>query len=103
MIQFWSPSTNRVLDEEGRCHPQQKDLRPLPKTPTNMPAILYGVGATTIAARERASWQIFEDKRRQRNNQPANERWRGGAAAMPRWGLGSSPRRRIVAATIAFA
>ena len=45
--------TNRVLDKEGRCHPQQKDSRPLPKTPPNTPAILYGVGATTIVARTR--------------------------------------------------
>jgi hypothetical protein len=52
MIKFWTPLINRVLDEEGHCHPQQKDSRPLPNTPPNTPAILYGAGTTTIAARE---------------------------------------------------
>jgi hypothetical protein len=53
MIQFWTPLINHVLDEEGHCHPQQKDSRPLPNTHPNTPAILFGrAGATTIAARE---------------------------------------------------
>ncbi len=40
--------TNHVLDEEGHCHPQQKDSCPLPKTPPNTPAILYGVGGVCL-------------------------------------------------------
>jgi hypothetical protein len=43
--------TNCVLDEEGHCHPQQKDSHPLPKTPPNMPAILYGVGGVGLVCR----------------------------------------------------
>ena len=43
--------TNRVLNEEGRCHPQQKDSHPLPKTPPNTPAILYGVGGVGLVCR----------------------------------------------------
>ena len=38
---YFAIVTNRVLDKEGRCHPQQKDTRPLPQTPPNTPAILW--------------------------------------------------------------
>ena len=35
--------TKRVLGEEGRHHPQQQDSQPLPKTPPNMPCIVFCV------------------------------------------------------------
>ena len=40
--------TNRVLDEEGRCHPQQKDRAPFPRPLCcrwTAPALLVTVGA----------------------------------------------------------
>ncbi len=43
--------TNRVLDKEGRCHHQQKDSHPLPKTPPNTSVILYGVGEVRLGCR----------------------------------------------------
>ncbi len=44
--------TNPVLDEEGCCHPQQKDSGPLPTPPPNMPAIVYDVGRGLLVSGE---------------------------------------------------
>ncbi len=54
--------TNHVLDEEGRCHPQQKDRAPFPRPLCcrwTAPALLVTVGTRlgkSISDRYNADW-----------------------------------------------